>query len=346
MDEAEIQQRINNTPKRQRRYIQPFANAGQRLQEWLVNDEGRFMLGLREVDAMIRGIGPGELAYVIGRPHSGKTQVVLNALANNPDRRVLFFTPDENDVMILTKLIALAEGINVIELERLLKEHDKGAIETVRRVAEDTFRNLFVIDKPLTFSQMTEAKAEAEDYWGDRTEIVVGDFLELFPGEGGHDGIIQLSQNFKGWLKNENVAGLILHQSSRTGGERGKSNGMDAMRYGGESEAIYVLEVFRKREQFNPSSPADYDKYESVKDLITVNVAKNKRPPSQTGEVDYHMDAATGRIRELQDVLPKTGLTQHAQETTMGELREMFEHAPEPKHAGHSDPTVPHEEPF
>ena len=86
MDEAEIQQRINNTPKRQRRYIQPFANAGQRLQEWLVNDEGRFMLGLREVDAMIRGIGPGELAYVIGRPHSGKTQVVLNALANNPDK--------------------------------------------------------------------------------------------------------------------------------------------------------------------------------------------------------------------------------------------------------------------
>ena len=75
MDEAEIQQRINNTPTRTRQYITPFSEAGTRLKEWLVNDQGRYMLGMRKVDAMIRGIGPGELAYVIGRPHSGKTQV-------------------------------------------------------------------------------------------------------------------------------------------------------------------------------------------------------------------------------------------------------------------------------
>ena len=338
MDEAEIQQRINNTPTRTRQYITPFSEAGTRLKEWLVNDQGRYMLGMRKVDAMIRGIGPGELAYVIGRPHSGKTQVVLNALANNPDRRTIFFTPDENDVMILTKLIAITEGIDVIELEELLKAGDADAIETVRRVAEDTFKNLFVIDKPLTFTQMTQAKAEAEDYWGAKTDIVVGDFLELFPGEGGHDGVIQLSQNFKGWLKTEQVAGLILHQTSRTSGERGQANGMDSMRYGGESEAIYVIEVFRKREAYDPAKPSDYDKYREVEHSITVNVAKNKRPPGQLGQVDYHMSATTGRISEFQDVLPRTGLTEAAEEVSMDGLREMFEHTEEPKVPDHHDP--------
>lgn len=317
--------------------------------EWLVNDAGRFMLGLPEVDAMVRGIGPGELCYVIGRPHSGKTQVVLNAINNNPDKHVLFFTPDENDVMILTKLIAISEGINVIELEKRLKNRDSDAIATVKKVATDTFQNLLVVDKPLTFQQMTAAKAEAEDSWGAKTDIVVGDFLELFPGGGGNgaDGVVQLSQAFKAWLKNEMVAGMILHQSSRSSGERGKASGMDAMRYGGESEAIYVLEVFRRREQYDVSKPAQFAEYERVQDQITVNVAKNKRPPSQTGEHDFHMDPDTGRIRPLHLVLPTTGLTEARMDEKTAEIAAMFEHKPEPKHQGHSDPTMPHdEEPF
>jgi len=293
-----------------RRYVNPFSDAGERLMEWLVNDDNRFMLGLPQVDAMVRGIGRGELCYVIGRPHSGKTQVVLAAIKNNPDKRVVFFTPDENDVLLLTKLIAMTRGINIIDLERKLKARDEAAMRMVREVASETYRNLVVVDRPLTFQQMTDAMKEAREMLGGEIDMVAGDFLELFPGSGDYEGVVQLSQGFKAWLKHENVAGMILHQNSRSGGDRGKAAGMDGMRYGGESEAIYVLEVYRKRDQFDVTKATELDEYERVRDLVTVNVAKNKRPPSQVGECDFRMDPSTGNIMPLSAVEPATGLNQ------------------------------------
>jgi hypothetical protein len=38
------------------------------------------------------------------------------------------------------------------------------------------------------------------------------------------------------------------------------------------------------------------------KNTVTVNVAKNKRPPMKTGEVDLYMVAETGHIRTLTQV--------------------------------------------
>lgn len=313
LSDDEILDRLqaNEKPADEHEFIRPFSEAGDRLIDWMANDDNRFMLGLPKVDAMVRGIGRGELCYVIGRPHSGKTQVVLQSIVNNPHKKVLFFTPDENDVLLLTKLIAMTRGINVIELEKRLKQHDPEAEKMVHEVASQQFKNLFVIDRPLTFAQMTKAANEARELWGSNGDVVVGDFLELFPGAGGEGaaGVVAVSQMFKSWLKHEDMSGIILHQSSRSSGERGKAGGMDAMRYGGESDAIYVLEVFRERDRYDLSKPDEMDQYDRVKNTVTVNVAKNKRPPSQTGECVFHMDPNTGVIKPLDQVLPTTGLT-------------------------------------
>lgn len=278
--------------------------------DWLVNDENRFMFGLPQIDAMTRGVGRGELCYVIGKPHSGKTQVCLQAINNaGPDARILFFTPDEVDVLVLTKLIAINRGINVEELETKLKLQDPAAIKMVREVAGTTFRNLFVVDRPLSFDQMTKALREAEEIWGGPATAVFVDFLELLPGSGEYGNVIALSQQLKAWTKTENVSTICLHQNSRSGGERGKAAGMDGMRYGGESEAIYVLEVYRKRDGYDPANPKEYDEWERNRNTVTVNVAKNKRPPSKVGEHDFNMNGATGVILPLSAVPPVTGLT-------------------------------------
>src|SRR5690625_1899490 len=82
---------------RKYRYVRPFSEAAEGLIEFLQNPDGRFMLGVEPIDLMVRGFGRGELAYITGRAHSGKTQLLLNAVAHeiNAGKRIIMFTPDE-----------------------------------------------------------------------------------------------------------------------------------------------------------------------------------------------------------------------------------------------------------
>lgn len=276
-------------------YVRPFTLAAKGYLDLVTNPEGRFMLGLQDVDAKTRGFGRGELIYITGRAHSGKTQVVMNALNNNPQAKVIFFTPDEVKELILAKLVALRYGVSAEDVERLVKLGDEQMIRLIHQTTE-VFRNLIVIDDSLTLQQMRVAVEEARDLWGHHGDAVVIDFLELIPGEADSTGVAQKSQDLKRWTKEVDLPVICLHQASRSSGDRGKAAGMGAMRYGGESEAIFVLEVYRKRE--NP----DLTEHERALEAnsVTINVAKNKRPPCHTGEVDYFLDPDTGLIRPFQ----------------------------------------------
>lgn len=277
-------------------YIRSLSLAADGLVDVIQNTDGRYMLGMPEVDAMIRGGGRGELMYVTGRAHSGKTQIVLNSIVHNPTKRVIIFTPDEVSELILSKLISIKHGINAELLEQRIRANDTDTINLVKRAASHDFRNLIVIDDSLTFGQMTQAVNEAQDHWGEPVDMVAVDFLELIPGEDGADGVVAKSQGMKRWTKNCDVFTMCLHQASRSSGARGQAAGMGAMRYGGETEAIFVLEVFRKLED---ESMDDFER-KRHRNTVTVNVAKNKRPPSKKGEVDMFMDPNTGLVRRLE----------------------------------------------
>ena len=56
-------------------YVRPLADAAEDYLDMLLNDEGRWMFGIRPLDAMIRGTGRGELTFITGKAHSGKTQL-------------------------------------------------------------------------------------------------------------------------------------------------------------------------------------------------------------------------------------------------------------------------------
>jgi replicative DNA helicase len=283
--------------ERKYQYVRPFTTAADGLIDYAQNPEGRFMLGMRDIDTMTRGFGRGELIYVTGRAHSGKTQVVLNAIANNPTKRVLLFTPDEVSELVLSKLVSMYYGISAEDVEAEIRKGNQQTIDMVRKAAAHDFKNLLVIDDSLTLGQMARAYDEAVDWWGGPADLVVVDFLELIPGEDGADGVVAKSQALKRWTKQANVPVLCLHQASRSSGSRGQSAGMNAMRYGGETEAIMVLEVYRKLED---ESLDEFDRKRHANSL-TVNLCKNKRPPSKKGEVDLYMDPENGQIRAFRD---------------------------------------------
>lgn len=308
LDAAEIAARIqarteqgagpdhSPAPVRRYRWIKDFREAAEGLIDYAQNPEGRFLLGLHEVDVMTRGFGRGELVYVTGRTHSGKTQVVLNALNANPDKRILYFTPDEVSELVLSKLVSIRHGVDAETLEQRIKDGDQYSIELVRKTATRDFPNLIVIDESLTLAQMHEAVNEAEDYWGERVDAVIIDFLELIPGDSeGEQGVVAKSQALKRWGKEIDAPVICLHQGKRSAGPRGQAQGMDGMRYGGDTEAIFVLEVFRKRDDESMDS-WDRDRHANT---VTINVAKNKRPPCKKGERDFYMDPSNGLVRPL-----------------------------------------------
>jgi replicative DNA helicase len=278
------------------RYVRPLLSAANNYIEYVQNPSGRFYLGLHEIDVMTRGFARGELALLVGRSHEGKTQVAINAVVNNPDRRVLFFSLDEPTELVLAKLVAIKHGINSEELESRVKDNDQQTVELVRRSATHDFQNLLVIDEPLNLSDMQVAIKEAEHYWDAQCDVAIFDYLELFPGANdGGDGVPAKAQAVKRFAKEMDIVGIVIHQAKTSTGDRGQSVGFDAARFGGNNEAIFAIEVYRKADD-ESRDPWERDR---LRRTISCFLYKNKRPPSRKGSADFYMDPNTGLIREL-----------------------------------------------
>ena len=292
-DEAARARAQNHAARYQ--YARPLGVTAVDLLDWMGNEDARLMFGLADIDAALRGIARGELCYVTGRAHSGKTQLIMHMIGENPKARIMLFTPDEVDNLVLVKLIARTHGINAAELERRVKGHDQAATRLVRTVAEHTYANLMVNDQSLTFHQMSQALREAEDQWGAAPDGVIVDYLDLLPGEADYNGTKGKSVALKRWAKTERVPVVCIHQPKRGGAERGTRIGMDDMNQGGETEATFVLGVYRKRDDYT------LGQMEQVRhtNTLSVNIDKNKRPPGHVGQYDFYMDPQSGRIREL-----------------------------------------------
>jgi replicative DNA helicase len=295
--DADVEPDVPSFPEDRYRYIRPLTQAADDYISYIQNPEGRFMLGIGELDAKIRGFGRGELAFITGKPHEGKTQLLLNAVASQPDKRVLVFTFDEVAELVLAKLIGIRHGINGEQLEQRIKRGDSETIELVKRAADEDFANLIVIDQSMRLDQMADAVEEARDYFGADLDLVMIDYLDLMSGDVDVSGTVSKANKLKNWTKNADVPVACLHQASRGSGPRGQSAGMEAMRYGGDDAATFVIEVYRKR---GDKSLDEWDRRRH-ENTVTANVVKNKRPPSHRGEVDLYLDPSTGLIRPLSD---------------------------------------------
>ena len=279
------------------RYIRPLENAANDLVEQIRNPEGRFMFNILPLDIMVRGIGPGDLCMVIGKSHSAKTQMLLNSVANNPQANILWVTPDEVAELVLMKLITMTERIDPVTLEEKLQADDETTMAMVRQVATERFPNLIVVDKTVDAAQIEVALSEACEHWNAPCDLVVYDYLELMPSEGGgHGGVTTNAQALKKIAKDHRVPMAVVHQSSRSGSKRGQGGGMDAMRFGGEAESTFVIECFRKMDD------EDTDEYtrEQHRHTVTASVVKNKRPPGSKGEVDLFIHENYGNVREIE----------------------------------------------
>jgi replicative DNA helicase len=309
-------------PLSEYRMYTPLSEAADSFVRWAQSPQERVHLGISRIDKELRGIAPGEIAMMLGFAHGGKTLLLLHALRNNRDKHIAMFIPDEPRQLVLTKLTCMHHGIDARELEARVAADDQEAIELLRRTAEEDFPNLAVFDQPLTSSDMERAYGEVCDVWGQVPELVVVDYLDLV--EAG-ETVPDKATFLKGFGRRHDVPILVLHQTSRHAGADGAKLTMSSGSFGGEQQATSIIGVRRKKYQIahemheliekldRSHSERAQDRLEFLRHearvhehTVTVSLLKNKRPAGQlVDDIDFELDTATGRLRELDGELPE-----------------------------------------
>ena len=260
------------------------------------NPSERWYLGFPEIDLASRGIGKGEVLMVVGRSHTGKSQMLLNSivvnLINDPAAHVVIFSMDEPRELVAMKLFCLLKGRSSTEVEEAIKANDKNTIQELAEASEKELSRIAIIDESLPLSRMEEVMEETRQWFGTNPSFVMLDYLELLPGgESDATGVTTKAQAVKRWAKTQRVPVGLVHQAGRGSGDKGKAAGLYAGRYGGEQEAIFVIEVYRQRDRYD-LSPWE-KKYHT--DSINLNLCKNKRTARLIDQT-YYLDPSSGHI--------------------------------------------------
>ena len=303
------------------RHYKPLVDAADEYITWAQHPGDRVMLGIPAFDKAMRGIAPGELCTVQGYAHSGKTVLVTQMILQNPDKRIVLFTPDETRVLVLVKLASIVHGISAEDLEALIEQDDPEAKTMVRSTATDHFPNLAVFDNNFGLQQMSQALQEVTEALG-APQLVVYDYLKLLPD---YDDVVAKYDAIKQWGKGERIPLIVLQQSSRTKGANGAKVTIDSGEYGGEQQSTFIIGVRRKkhaalaaiddltaklmgtprnREALEFALEDAHDQLRRHRHSVTFNLVKNKRPPSRlVDDVDFKIDPETGRVTAIEGTM-------------------------------------------
>lgn len=312
---------VEESPDQIYRHYRPLFQAAGEFINWAKTPELRVYTGVTALDKAMRGTAPGELTLIQGFTHSGKTLVATEMLIQNPDTPFVVFTPDETRPLVLTKLTSAVHGVSAKDLEWRIQQDDESAKQLLMSTAE-RYAKLAVFDDSVTLVDMDRMFDEASRAFGTKPKAVMFDYLELLEG---FEDVKSKMNAIKAWGKRNGVGLFVLHQTSRSGGAGGRKMSIDSGAYGGEQQATHVIGVRRKKYMHlaqlamleekiaNSTNPTSIQNYESKireinevliprdKDTITVSLVKNKRPPCDLiDDMDYVIDAATGRLRAVE----------------------------------------------
>lgn len=272
------------------------------------NPAERWYMGFPEIDLATRGIGRGEVLLVVGRSHTGKSQVLLNGivtnLINDPSAHVVIFAMDEPRELVVMKLFCLLQGKSSTEVEEAIKAGDKKILSQLNEAAANELSRVAVVDDSISLETMGDVMEEARQWWGCDLSFCMMDYLELLPGgDADSGGVTSKAQAVKRWAKTQRVPIGLVHQAGRGAGQPGQAAGIHAGRYGGEQEAIFVVEVYRKRDRTDLS---DGEKAYHA-NSVNLNLCKNKRTARLLDQI-YYLDPECGHVHPYwEELVPSNG---------------------------------------
>jgi KaiC/GvpD/RAD55 family RecA-like ATPase len=251
----------------------------------------RWSLGVHEIDdAMDGGIKRREMMVVAGKAHTGKTVLIVNAVAKNPNSIVMWMSPDEPDLMVLSKILSVRLNLSPRHVYDLARRGDKQILAAIRHQSETELVNLRIIDRATIGRYQTALRIAgaadtdmvsaidhmlgtwSEENYGRKPDVFIWDFAsQLYAPELGDDPAKIGALKHVG-MQND-AATIVIHQASRGTAARGTALGIESGRYGGEDLAHFMITVWRPHEE----PGLDHDERTRLESVFGVALVKNKR---------------------------------------------------------------------
>jgi hypothetical protein len=263
----------------------------ERLIEDAADLSNKWPLGVHDIDdALGGGLKKRECMIVAGKAHTGKTVLIINAVARNPNNLVMWMTPDEPDLMVLSRILSIRLNKSPRVVYDLARKGDEQILNAIRHQSETDLRNLRIVDRA-AFSKYgeqmrrsghhVEGPIDVADHilgewtpaeYGRPADVFIWDFASQLDDPELGDDPSRISALKSLGMRHDAVT-IIVHQASRGSGSRGSALGIESGRYGGEDLAHFMLTVWRPHE--DDSLPADERAH--LENMFGIALVKNKR---------------------------------------------------------------------
>ena len=237
------------------------------------NPRRRVPTGFPSIDMICGGPTAGEVATFCGRSYVGKSLIATNIMANNPDRRIIFFSLEMPEAQVLQRLYAHLSGIDSWQVDQMMRRNELP--DSINYVFNDYERHVVVDSASLTLSDMAAYIDMYEAWFGDRPEAVIIDYLEEVGGgkasAEGWQRTEATASALKAWAKQQRLAVFVLHQANQKT-EPWEPITASSGKGGGMTEADLFIGIWR------PGLDPDWDDAakEMAKNDLHMNMLKNR----------------------------------------------------------------------
>lgn len=233
--------------------------------------------GYADVDELIGGLVPGDLAIVAARPSVGKTSFALGAARHLAlaGGTALFFSLEMSQQQVAAKVLAYGSHVSTSRMDmRAMKESDYPKIAAV--LGNDEHARLVIDDQARTLTEIAAVCDREASVRGQLSAVFV-DYLQLMTTAGRvesrHVEVAAFSRGLKRLARDLKAPVVALSQLSRAPEARAdKRPHMADLRESGslEQDADLILLLFRE-EMHRPSA--------EVEGIAEAIVAKNRTGP-------------------------------------------------------------------
>ncbi len=242
--------------------------------------------GFRDLDRLLGGLQPSDLAIVAGRPGMGKTSWLTTAASYIAEsgKIVALFSLEMSAEQLVQRLISSRTGISTKDLRLGNIEGEEELVLVTRAIGELAASQVYIDDTPaITPFELRTKTRRLHAETG--VDLVVVDYLQLMSGGRGSENRVQeisfISRSLKALARELRVPVMAASQLSRAVENRSdRRPQLSDLRDSGsiEQDADMVLFLYRD-EEYN----ADTDK----PGIAEVHVAKHRHGPTGTVELVF-----------------------------------------------------------
>lgn len=260
----------------------------------------RITLGYPELDAVLRGLAPGEVMQILGRSGVGKTGFLLNLIEHmtaDGQLPTLLFSLEQQGIEIFERMASLTTGLAGREIEDRARLEDPQLTERLVEVCE-RWQHVVLVERPCTLDHLDELieAVRAANFWPEPLRLVCVDYMGLI----GHrrpatpyEQVSAAAKELKRLAKRHRVGVVSLCQVGREGESGGEPVTLHSGRDSGvlEEAADYLLGIWRPE----LSEKIAKEQRRELRGQFKVRVLKQRGGPAPR-TVTLHFEPTTLRI--------------------------------------------------